>query len=42
MDVLNPQKTVFEEVRDGVKDKSDGYMRNLLAAILFRGDDVEK
>lgn len=42
MDVLNPQKTVFEEVRDRVKDKSDGFMRNLLAAFLFRGDDVEK
>ncbi|HXH29578.1 MAG TPA: ABC-F family ATP-binding cassette domain-containing protein [Bacteriovoracaceae bacterium] len=42
MDVLNPQKTVFEEVRDRVKDKSDGFMRNLLAAFLFKGDDVEK
>jgi ATP-binding cassette, subfamily F, member 3 len=42
MDVLDPSKTVFEEVRDRVKDKSDGYMRNLLAAFLFRGDDVEK
>jgi ATP-binding cassette subfamily F protein 3 len=42
MDVLNPQKTVFEEVRDRVKDKSDGFMRNLLAAFLFRGDDVDK
>lgn len=42
MDVLNPQKTAFEEVRDRVKDKSDGYMRNLLAAFLFRGDDVDK
>lgn len=42
MDVLNPQNTVFEEVRNRVKDKSDGYMRNLLAAFLFRGDDVEK
>ena len=42
MDVLNPNKTVFEEVRDRVKDKTDGYMRNLLAAFLFRGDDVEK
>ncbi len=42
MDVLNPNKTVFEEVRDRVKDKSDGYMRNLLAAFLFCGDDVEK
>jgi ATP-binding cassette subfamily F protein 3 len=42
MDVLNPNKTAFEEVRDRVIDKSDGYMRNLLAAFLFRGDDVEK
>lgn len=42
MDVLHPNKTVFEEVRDRVGDKSDGYMRNLLAAFLFRGDDVEK
>jgi ATP-binding cassette subfamily F protein 3 len=42
MDVLNPQKTVFDEVRDRVKEKSDGYIRNLLAAFLFRGDDVEK
>ena len=42
MDVLNPNKTAFEEVRDRVKDKSDGYMRNLLAAFLFRGDDVDK
>lgn len=42
MDVLNPQKTVFEEVRDRVKDKTDGYMRNLLAAFLFKGDDVDK
>jgi ATP-binding cassette subfamily F protein 3 len=42
MDVLNPSKTVFDEVRDRVKDKSDGYLRNLLAAFLFRGDDVDK
>lgn len=43
LDVLNPQNTVFEEVRSRVKmDKSDGYVRNLLAAFLFRGDDVDK
>jgi ATP-binding cassette, subfamily F, member 3 len=42
MDVLDPQKTLFEEVRSRVKDKSDGYLRNLLAAFLFRGDDVDK
>jgi ATP-binding cassette subfamily F protein 3 len=42
MDVLNPSLTVFDEVRGRVKDKSDGYLRSLLAAFLFRGDDVDK
>ena len=42
MDVLDPQKTLFEEVRSRVQDKSDGYLRSLLAAFLFRGDDVDK
>lgn len=42
MDVLNPNNTVFEEVRNRVNSKTDGYMRNLLAAFLFRGDDVDK
>ncbi|MCB9091969.1 MAG: ABC-F family ATP-binding cassette domain-containing protein [Halobacteriovoraceae bacterium] len=41
-DVLKPENTVFEEVRSGLKEASDGYIRNLLAAFLFRGDDVEK
>lgn len=42
MDVLSPTKTVFEEVRDRVKNKTDGFLRNLLAAFLFRGDDIDK
>lgn len=43
LDVLNPSNTVFEEVRGRIRhDKSDGYIRNLLAAFLFRGDDVDK
>lgn len=43
LDVLNPNNTVFEEVRGRIRhDKSDGYIRNLLAAFLFRGDDVDK
>ena len=42
MDVLNPQNTVFDEVRGRVRNGSDGYVRNLLAAFLFRGDDVDK
>ena len=41
-DVLNPQATVLEEVQKELKQASDGYLRNLLAAFLFRGDDVHK
>lgn len=42
LDVLKPQFTVMEEMRSHLKDKNDGYIRNLLAAFLFRGDDVDK
>lgn len=41
-DVLKPENTVFDEVRSTLNEASDGYIRNLLAAFLFRGDDVEK
>lgn len=41
-DVLRPENTVFDEVRSTLSEASDGYIRNLLAAFLFRGDDVEK
>jgi ATP-binding cassette subfamily F protein 3 len=41
-DVLKPEATVFDEVRAVLKEASDGYIRNLLAAFLFRGDDVKK
>ncbi len=41
-DVLNPESSVFEEVRSVLNNASDGYLRNLLAAFLFRGDDVDK
>jgi ATP-binding cassette subfamily F protein 3 len=42
LEVLNKENTVFEEVRKNLKDASDGYVRNLLAAFLFRGDDALK
>lgn len=41
-DVLDQEKTVLEEVQGYLKEASDGYLRNLLAAFLFRGDDVHK
>lgn len=42
LDVLNPENTAFDEVRKNLPQASDGYIRNLLAAFLFRGDDVKK
>lgn len=42
LDVLNPESTVTDEVRSRLPNVSDGYLRNLLAAFLFRGDDVKK
>ncbi len=41
-DVLNPENTVLQEVQNSLSSASDGYVRNLLAAFLFRGDDVLK
>lgn len=42
LDVLDPESSVFDEVRKGLGSASDGYVRNLLAAFLFRGNDVDK
>ncbi|MDH4468752.1 MAG: ABC-F family ATP-binding cassette domain-containing protein [Bacteriovoracaceae bacterium] len=42
LDVLNPEATVYDEVRGGLRDASDGHIRNLLAAFLFRGDEIQK
>lgn len=41
-DVLNPENTVLDEVQSGLPNASNGFLRNLLAAFLFRGDDVHK
>ena len=42
LDVLDPQSTVLEEVESRVPQASNGYIRNLLGAFLFSGDEVEK
>ena len=36
------QNSVLEEVQSALPQASDGFLRNLLAAFLFRGDDVHK
>ncbi|WP_417336515.1 ABC-F family ATP-binding cassette domain-containing protein [Halobacteriovorax marinus] len=42
LDVLKAENSVLEEVQSNLPQASDGYLRNLLAAFLFRGDDVHK
>ncbi|SMC85670.1 ATP-binding cassette, subfamily F, member 3 [Desulfocicer vacuolatum DSM 3385] len=42
MDILNADKTVFETVQEALPLAGIGVIRNLCAAFLFFGDDVEK
>jgi len=42
MDVLQPEHTVFESVQELLPLENIGVIRNLLAAFLFQGDDVDK
>ncbi len=42
MDLLNPKHTVFETVQNVMPMASIGVIRNLCAAFLFQGDDVDK
>lgn len=42
LEVLKPESSVFDQIRYELAEASDGYIRNLLAAFLFRGDDVHK
>jgi ATP-binding cassette, subfamily F, member 3 len=42
MDILNPDHTVFEAIQEVLPLENIGVIRNLCAAFLFQGDDVEK
>lgn len=42
LDLLDPARTIFDEVSSKLPDASIGYIRNLLGAFQFSGDDVEK
>jgi len=42
LEIMKGENTVFEQIRDGLPNASDGYLRNLLAAFLFKGDEVFK
>lgn len=39
---LNMENTIFEELQTKLPQASDGFIRNLLAAMLFKGDEVFK
>ena len=41
-DLLNPQKTVVEEVYQSVPDAGVGFVRSVCGAFLFSGNDVDK
>jgi ATP-binding cassette subfamily F protein 3 len=40
--VLDPQKTIFQEVRDGCPEPTDTDIRTILGAFLFSGDAIDK
>jgi ATP-binding cassette subfamily F protein 3 len=42
MDLLDPDKTVFETVQDAIPMENIGAVKNLCGAFLFQGDAVEK
>ncbi|MGZ3709672.1 MAG: ABC-F family ATP-binding cassette domain-containing protein, partial [Bdellovibrionota bacterium] len=42
IEVLNADKTVYDEIHDRIPDATIGYVRNLLGAFNFSGEEVEK
>lgn len=42
MEILEPTKTVFDTIQDAMPEINVGTIRNLCAAFLFQGDDVDK
>ena len=42
LEVLDKNKTIYDEVHDRIPQATIGFVRNLLGAFLFTGDDVHK
>lgn len=42
LDLLHPDRTIFETVQDAMPEATIGTIRNLCGAFLFSGDDVDK
>lgn len=41
-DLLSPENTIWDEISRRLPSASVGYLRNLLGAFMFSGDDIEK
>ncbi len=42
LDMLDPRKTIVQEVSQVVPDEATGFVRSVCGAFLFSGDDVDK
>ena len=42
MDILNPDFSIFDTLQAALPDANVGYIKNLCAAFLFRGDETDK
>jgi ATP-binding cassette subfamily F protein 3 len=42
LDMLDPKKTVLEEISQAAPQETIGYVRNVCGAFLFSGDEVDK
>jgi ATP-binding cassette subfamily F protein 3 len=42
LEVLDPKKTIFDEICDRIPGATIGFVRNLLGSFLFSNDDVNK
>jgi ATP-binding cassette subfamily F protein 3 len=42
LEVLDPSKTIYDEVADRIPGATIGFVRNLLGAFMFSNDDVNK
>lgn len=42
LETLTPTKSVYDEIHDRIPEATLGYVRNLLGAFRFTGDEVEK
>lgn len=42
LDVLNPKNTIYQEVESSIQHSTIGFIRNLLGAFKFSGDEADK